>query len=232
MESYSLIFSVSIETWACLVCEVSVAPDYCMGICFLQLLQQIDKCCDLCQCARVLRREFLILSIRNVFQTSDVRDTDADSVVPLAMRSNGVNITTIVNATVTIDDVVVADVTESSVLDVILTDLLHCVILSLRRCCAVDDNFCNCALALLKPEWEQECQSLRTYYAICGEMMLELEFTDCFCRNVTVYTIDDHFPTSTSQCLLNLLNHVAAATFLVQFHVSRHYLFLLLYYRD
>lgn len=106
----------------------------CMGINELKLLHELTKCLLLLWRSRILRR-FAILG-----HTTDVADANAVGIMPLAMGASYVLGTSLVDAAVTIDDIVITYVSKMAC-QVPTTNVLHREVLAFGGGTAVYDDF-------------------------------------------------------------------------------------------
>ena len=105
---YRLVFLCCIERRARLVRKVAV-PTY-LGVWVQppQVFQKIDERCPLCQCSRVLRR----LAVRSA--AANIAHTDAVCIMPCAMSTCNIDVTALNYCAVTINDVVITDVSKAT----------------------------------------------------------------------------------------------------------------------
>jgi hypothetical protein len=120
-----------------------------------------------------------------------------------------VYVTAIVNGSVTVDDIVIADVTEATGQMPGAYDL-NSVVLTFRCGTTVNDDLGDSASALLETLGDELGQSSRAYYTVGLEVMLQLELTDGCFGHGTVDTIRVQM-----QGLLDLLDHLTTGAFLV-----------------
>ena len=111
-----------------------MAVDFGVGVFGAQAAQQHEQCLALLRGARVLGR----LAVSGY--AADVADANGAGVVPRAVRAYFALGATGVHRAVTIDHMVVADGTETTLL-VPAGDVVHGEVLALGRGCAVDDDF-------------------------------------------------------------------------------------------
>lgn len=105
-----------------------------MGINELKLLHELAKCLLLLWRACILGR-FSVLG-----HTTDVADANAVGIMPQAMGASYVLGTSLVDASVAIDDIVITDVGKLAC-QVPTTNIVHCEVLAFGSCTAVYDNF-------------------------------------------------------------------------------------------
>ena len=106
----------------------------CMGINELKLLHELAKCLLLLWCACVLGR-FSVLG-----HTTNIADANAVGIMPQAMGASYVLSTSLVDAAVPIDDIVITDVGKLAC-KMPTADVVHCEILAFWSGTAVDDDF-------------------------------------------------------------------------------------------
>lgn len=106
----------------------------CMGINELKLLHELAKCLLLLWRACVLGR-FSVLG-----HTTDVADANAVGIMPQAMGASYVLGTSLVDAAVTIDDIMITDVGKLAC-QVPTTNVLHREVLAFGSCRTVNDQF-------------------------------------------------------------------------------------------
>lgn len=113
----------------------------CMGINELKLLHELAKCLLLLRSACVLGR-FSVLG-----HTTDVADSNAVGIMPQAMGASYVLSTSLVDAAVTIDDIVITDVGKLAC-QVPTTNVVHREIFAFRGGRAMNDNFSDASHSL------------------------------------------------------------------------------------
>lgn len=106
----------------------------CMGINELKLLHELAKCLLLLRSACILGR-FSVLG-----HTTDVADANAVGIMPQAMGASYVLSTSLVDAAVTIDDIVITDVGKLAC-QVPTTNIVHREIFAFGSGTAVYDDF-------------------------------------------------------------------------------------------
>ena len=113
----------------------------CMGIDELKLLHELAKCQLLLWRACVLGR-FSVLG-----HTTDVADANTVGIMPQAMGASYVLGTSLVDAAVTIDDIVITDVGKLAC-QVPTTKVVHREVLAFGSCRAMNDNFSDASHSL------------------------------------------------------------------------------------
>lgn len=113
----------------------------CMGINELKLLHELAKCLLLLWCACVLGR-FPVLG-----HTTNITGANAVGIMPQAMGASYVLSTSLVDAAVTIDDIVITDVGKLAC-QVPTTNIVHREVLAFGGGRAMNDNFCDASHSL------------------------------------------------------------------------------------
>lgn len=134
-----------------------------------------------------------------------------------AMRSYQVNIASIDDVTVAVDDVVIAHVGETTVF-VPATDVIYGVVAALRRGRAMHDDLIDESLALLEATRDKECKCLRTDDTIDRDAFPPLKLLDGFFGDNTIDAILNYFQPGTCQGLLYLENYFPTRTFSICYH--------------
>lgn len=107
----------------------------CTRIFSSQLVDELTQRVTLCRRARVLRITYRVNS-------ADVAYTNRCGVMPGGVRTYATNVSPLVDATVEIDDVVIAYAVKTS-LTMPLVDVSDCVVTPLGRRCAVHNDLLN-----------------------------------------------------------------------------------------
>lgn len=113
----------------------------CMGIIKFQLVHQLPQSSLLLRSACVLGR-FSVLG-----HTTDVADANAVGIMPQAMGASYVLSTSLVDAAVTIDDIVITDVGKLAC-QVPTTNIVHREVLAFGGGRAMNDNFSDASHSL------------------------------------------------------------------------------------
>ena len=166
--------------------EVTVSDNVSIGIEFTHVCQQIQQ------------RVLLILSAcvfvtASLAATAYIADADRVGIIALTMRAYQVDVSPFVDASIKMDDVVVANIAPTIAkrlwCGVPTSDVVDGIVSALRRVRAVDDDIVDSSLRLLQPRWYQLRQSCRPNDAVSLQSILLLEVYDCFLCDFAKYTI-------------------------------------------
>lgn len=200
--SDSSVLAGGIERRAFLYREVPVSADAGFRVELPQVDEQIEQCCLLLECARVLHR----LAVGR--HATDVADTDGVCVVAVAVGTDDVHVASRLDMAVAVDDVVVADVAPAVAAlrlgrGVPASDVRHGVVAAFRCGGAMDDDLVDVSFRAFQTRWDEHGESGGAYDAVNLQSVECLELLDCF---LCVHSVDTVW--QKVECLLYLLDHL------------------------